>query len=207
MLATQIERFGTIKTAEAVARYLDSHQAIREEVQQLCEVLSDRISLAHDEYPVPEWPLALHRHYGSREVLAAIGRAAPGKKNPGVLKGIFKVPDRKQELLFVTLDKSDRSFSPTTRYRDRAISPTHFHWETPSAATVDQESGRRYIESPQNGWSFFLFVRTDKNAAYAFIGEAQYVSHENDRPIAITWSLKSPLPAVLYQRYATLAQG
>lgn len=207
MLATQLERFGVIKSAEAIATYLTAHQAVREELVQLREVLDDRIALPHDAYPVPEWPLALHRHYGSREVLAAIGRAEAGKKNPGVLKGIFKVPDRKQELLFVTLDKSNRSFSPSTRYRDYAISPTLFHWETPSIASVTQDSGRRYIESPHNGWSFFLFVRTNPNAAYAFIGQAHYVSHEGDRPIAITWRLEHPLPAILYQRYATLAQG
>ncbi len=29
-----------------------------------------------------------------------------------------------------TLDKSDGDFSPTTRYRDYAISPTLIHWES-----------------------------------------------------------------------------
>jgi len=207
MLATQLERFGVIKAAEDIAAYLTSDPVLREEVEQLREVLHERVALPHDVYPVADWPLALHRHYGSREVLAAIGRAAPGKKNPGVLKGVFRVPDRKQELLFVTLDKSARSFSPTTRYRDRAISPTLFHWETPSAASTTRESGRRYIESPQNGWSFFLFVRSNTDAAYAFLGQAHYVSHERDRPIAITWRVDSPLPAALYDSYATLAQG
>jgi hypothetical protein len=109
--------------------------------------------------------------------------------------------------LFITLDKSDKSFSPTTRYRDYAISPTLFHWETQSVANVHSESGRRYLESPTNGWRFYLFVRTDPDAPYAFCGAGVYQAHEGNRPIAVTWRLQHALPAALYQRYATLAQG
>ena len=60
------------------------------------------------------------------------------------------------------------------------------------------------MESPGNGWSFYLIVRTDPEAPYAFCGQGVYQSHEGDRPIAVTWRLESALPAGLYQRYATL---
>ena len=69
------------------------------------------------------------------------------------------------------------------------------------------DSGRRYVESAHNGWRFYLFVRANKRAAYAFLGPARYVSHQGDRPIAITWRLEHALPAMLYQRYASRAQG
>jgi hypothetical protein len=52
-----------------------------------------------------------------------------------------------------------------------------------------------------------LFVRTDPEAAFAFLGPIRYESHAGDRPIAITWRLTSPMPAVLYERYATLQPG
>jgi len=207
MLDTLLHRFGTINTAEQVADYLTEHEATRAEVAQLAEALDDRISLAHDTYPVPDWPLALHRHYESREILAAIGRATAGQKNPCVVRGIFKVPDTQQELLLVTLDKSSGNFSPTTRYLDYAISPSRFRWETPSNATVTRDSGRRYIESPANGCSFYLFVRTDNQSPYAFLGPVRYVSHEGDRPIQIEWQLETPMPARLFDRYATLTPG
>jgi hypothetical protein len=35
----------------------------------------------------------------------------------------------------------------------------------------------------------------------------QYESHRGDRPIAITWRLVHPMPAALFERYATLASG
>lgn len=57
------------------------------------------------------------------------------------------------------------------------------------------------------GWSFYLFVSLAPNAPYEFLGRARYVSHSGDRPMGITWRLDSPLPARLFERYATLAAG
>src|SRR5690606_7945751 len=103
--------------------------------------------------------------------------------------------------------KSGRDYSPTTRYRDYAISEDRFHWETQGAASVTRPSGRRYVESPGNGYSFFLFVRSKPGDAFAFLGPVEYLGHQGDRPIGITWHLKTPMPAALYDRYATLRPG
>ena len=119
----------------------------------------------------------------------------------------MKVRNSQRELLFVTLDKSGSRFSPTTRYRDYAIGRDLFHWESQSAASVTRPSGRRYIESPGNGWSFFLFVRCAPDSPYAFLGPVLFESHTGDRPIAIVWRLPHSMPAVLFEAYATLAQG
>lgn len=205
MLSIQLEPRGIIPSLEATATRLSSPN-IKQELRELCEVLGDRVPLPTDVFPEPDWPLALHRHYSRFEIAAAVGYKRPGDKAGVPQAGILKV-SKQRELLFITLDKSDKSFSPTTRYRDYAISPELFHWETQSVASVNSESGRRYIESPQNGWRFFLFVRTDPDAPFAFCGPGTYVSHEGDRPIAITWRLRHSLPAALYQRYATLEQG
>jgi hypothetical protein len=156
-------------------------------------------------YPVIEWPLALHRHYTRREVLAGVGFVKPGAPRTIVQGGIYKIPETKREILFITLDKSGSAFSPTTRYRDYAIAPDLFHWETQTVASVTRPSGRRYLESPANGWSFYLFVRANPGAAYAFLGPVLYQTHTGDRPIAITWRLQSGMPAGLFDEYATLA--
>ena len=123
--------------------------------------------------------------------------------------GIVKLDDQRREILLVTLDKSGASFSPTTRYRDYAISPLLFHWETQSMASASRPSGRRYIDSAENGWSFYLFVReaTDSAQQYAFMGPVRLKSHSGDQPIAITWELANAMPAGLFERFATLAQG
>jgi hypothetical protein len=163
-----------MRAAEKTIEYLVSRPALVDELKQLGEVLDDRVGLADEIYPVPEWPLALHRHYGRREIIAAVGEVEPGKKLSLPQGGIYKVGDSRRELLFVTLDKSGSDFSPSTRYRDYAISRELFHWETQGGASVNRPSGRRYLDSPGNGWSFYLFVRTDPDAAYAFLGPDIY---------------------------------
>ena len=58
-----------------------------------------------------------------REIVAAIGYIKPEKKKATPQGGILKLDEQRREILLVTLDKSATSFSPTTRYRDYAISP------------------------------------------------------------------------------------
>jgi hypothetical protein len=161
--------------------------------------------LASEVYPMPSWPLALHHHYTRREILAGVGYLEVGEKKKALQGGILKLEEQHCELLFVTLDKSGAGFSPTTRYRDYAISRGLFHWETQGAASVTRPSGRRYIESPGNGMTFHLFVRSTPREAFAFLGPIRYRSHTGDRPVAITWQLESPMPAGLFEKYATLA--
>jgi superfamily II DNA or RNA helicase/HKD family nuclease len=206
MLDFQLNHRGVLRAAEDTARYLAQRPGIVDELEELREVLEDRVSLAADVYPVPEWPLALHRHYGRREIVAAVGYVVPGKKGSVPQGGILGLAGQQRELLFVTLDKSGKGFSPSTRYRDFAISRELFHWETQGAASVTT-SGRRYVESPANGWSFYLFVRQSPEDAYAFLGPVVYRGHTGDRPIAVTWGVTYPMPAALFEEYATLAGG
>lgn len=207
MTEFQMVHRGVLREPAQAVAWLYGSGRIRRELDELASVLEERVALPEEHYPVAEWPLALHRHYRRREIVAAVGFARPGQKGVTPQSGILKLPDEKREILLVTLDKSASSFSPTTRYKDYAISPTLFHWETQSAASVERASGKRYIESATNGWSFYLFVRSDPDAPYAFLGRALYRSHEGDRPIGITWELEHAMPGALYDKFATLAQG
>lgn len=203
MLGALLQHRGVLKGAEDVVAELGT-PAARAELSELDEVLVEGIPLAEDRYPEPAWPLALHRHYVQREILVAVGEVVPGQKTKAIQAGVLGV-DGKRELLFVTLDKSGRGFSPTTRYRDFAMSRSHFHWETQSSASVSK-TGRRYVD-PSLGWTFHLFVRMQQADAFAYLGPVAYESHEGDRPIAITWKLAHAMPAALFDRFATLQSG
>ncbi|MGE3544402.1 MAG: DUF3427 domain-containing protein, partial [Kofleriaceae bacterium] len=207
MLESQLNHRGVLRAAEEAAQYLARRPSIVREFDELREVLEDRIGVAEDKRPVPDWSLALHRHYSRREIAAGVGYISDGDKSLNLQTGILQLKDSRRELLFVTLDKSGKGFSPTTRYRDYAISPELFHWETQANASVTRPSGRRYVDSTANGWSFFLFVRTDPEATFAFLGPVHYESHSGDRPIAITWRLELAMPGALYERYALLRAG
>lgn len=50
-------------------------------------------------------------------------------------------------------------------------------------------------------------MRTDKEAAYAFLGPVTFVSAAGDRPIGITWRLTFPMSGALFDELASLAQG
>lgn len=186
MLDYQLHHRGELRDVATVRGYLNK-PGIVHEVRGLVDVLDDRIGYAPDVYPVPEWPLALRRHYSRREIMAAIGFAKVGEKGRMPQGGILKLPEQQRELLFVTLDKTAKSFSPSTQYRDYWISDTLFHWETQGAASASKPSGKRYTESPGNGWRFFLFVRENTEATYEFFGEVRMKSWEGDRPIGVVW--------------------
>ena len=109
------------------------------------------------------------------------------------------------DLLFITLEKSDADFSPTTRYADYPISPKLFHWESQNSASPDTPTGRRYIEQPTRGTNVVLFVRERRNDGrgvtlpYCCLGRVHYRSHESERPMKVLWALERPMPGWLYQ--------
>jgi hypothetical protein len=117
--------------------------------------------------------------------------------------GIYWAADARADLLAFTLDKTTGQFSPTTRYRDYAISPDLIHWESQSVTRADSETGRRYQQQIENGTSIMLFARrrSDERAFY-FVGPATYVKHESELPMAITWRLLHPLPGDLFAAFA-----
>ena len=126
----------------------------------------------------------------------------PSQFREGVLK--TTVNGRTVDAFFITLNKSEAKYSPSTMYRDYPISPQLFHWESQSTTSVASETGRRYIEG---GSTVILFVRRERNnefgtAPYTYLGDATYVSHTGDRPVAITWKLANPMPPDLFSETA-----
>ena len=66
------------------------------------------------------------------------------------------------DLLFITLRKSEALFSPSTRYRDLALGPALFHWESQSTTTASSATGQRYIHHEARGLRVLLFVREQR---------------------------------------------
>jgi hypothetical protein len=111
----------------------------------------------------------------------------------------------------VTLEKSERDYSPSTRYKDHAISPVLFHWQSQSGTTQQSPTGQRYIRHRDFGGHILLFVRPRKRQdgrplPYTFLGPADLESFRGERPISFVWRLRRPLPADLF-REARVATG
>lgn len=112
--------------------------------------------------------------------------------------------EKNTELFFVTLDKSDKAFSPSTRYEDYAVSPTRFHWQSQSTTSETSAIGQRYVKQKENGARFLLFVREKTEDPFVFLGPLKYVTHTGSRPMSISWDLEHPIPARFFENYASL---
>ena len=78
---------------------------------------------------------------------------APWIHREGVLWLQASAPD----LVFITLRKSEALFSPSTRYRDLALGPSLFHWESQSTTTASSPTGQRTIHHAERGSRVLLY--------------------------------------------------
>ena len=153
--------------------------------------------------PYREVPLELHAHYGNDEIQAAFGRdifTESGQKGVGVLS----FPKLKAYALLITLNKSERDFSPTTMYEDYPMSRELFHWQSQSNTTQSSDSGQNLIKHAERGYSIHLFVRSTRTigpatAPFQYLGKATCVEHKGECPISFVWKLEHLMPAELLE--------
>jgi hypothetical protein len=207
MLAYQIDGTHTqVGGPQAFMERVSQNPAIGTEMAELAGVLQSRSTLSFKPLPgLLDTPLCLHAGYHIREILTAVGWLSATRRTP-FQAGRLALPARKTELLFVTLDKS-AGYHDRIAYRDYAISATRLHWQTQNSTGPDNASGRRYMDSLDNGWQFQLFVRTRKGEAYLACGPVVLESIEGDRPMSIVWRLQQPLPAHWFQEFSMLRGG
>lgn len=179
------------------------HPQLRAELLELLAVLNDRLDHVHAPLTThPDVPLQVHARYSRIEILAAFGATALAKI-AAWQSGVYEAKAANAELFAFTLDKSTGGFSPTTRYRDYAISRTLVHWESQSITREDSATGRRYRNHEHQGRFIMLFTRLRADdRAFWFLGPATYRSHEGEKPMAITWELHHRLPGDLYAAFA-----
>jgi superfamily II DNA or RNA helicase len=190
-------------SGEDFLKRLHAQPALRSELVEVGEVLQSRSSLLHKPVPgLDDVPLCLHGSYGVREILTATGWLSAERRAP-FQAGVLALHDRKVELLFVTLDKRE-GYHERIAYHDYAISAERFHWQSQNSAGPDTAAGRRYLESPANGWSFQLFVRKAKGDPYHACGPVILERAEGAKPMTLYWKLSVPLPIRLFQEYSVL---
>ncbi len=100
-------------------------------------------------------PLRVHAHY----------TPVPKSKRPSLCSPTTPPGSTAKECSGIRAAKP--TFSPSTRYRDLALGPSLFHWESQSTTTEP----------------------------FRCLGFANYESHEGERPMAIRWRLERPIPA------------
>ena len=155
-------------------------------------------------------PLDLHCIYTRDQLLVALDFLKPST----VREGVKWLPDKKLDVFFVTLNKADKDYSPTTMYNDYSINEWLFHWQSQSTTAERSSTGQRYIHHKEKGSRVLLFVRefkadriTNGAEAYTYLGTANYVKHDGEKPMNITWQLDAPIPAKYLKKTNKLVVG
>lgn len=187
--------------------------ALKNELSDFLTLLLNKIQYEQNKMPgLPGIPLSLHARYAREQILVAFGASTFDRQAPA-REGVLELKDQNIELLFVTLNKNEKQFSPTTMYHDYAINQHLFHWQSQNSARPDRGKGAAYIQHRQLKKRLFLFVREqtkdEYNRTMGFVnfGEVEYVSHIGSQPMNITWRLKTPMPPFMWHQAAKLAVG
>lgn len=181
------------------------------EIMQLLQYRFEQIDFIDEPVALGfDCPLDLHCTYTRDQVLVAMDFMKPAT----VREGVKWLPDKQIDVFFVTLNKSDKDYSPTTMYNDYSINESMFHWQSQSTTSESSATGQRYIHHREVGSKVLLFVRewkedrqNDVRLGYTYLGLANYLRHSGSRPMNIIWRLERPIPAKFLKKTNKLGVG
>ena len=198
LFGDKISKVGVASIQEALGRLKDYPEFVSE-IKELTDYLLSHLD--KKTYAVGEkMPLTLEQYgcYTREEVFAIFGRQTADRKMQGSVAGVFNIEELNTELLFVTLNKSDKDFSAETMYNDYVVSEYEFHWESQNTDS-HKGKGARFVKQKENGKKFLLFVRENKKDGFGntcpFIcfGLIDYISSKGDKPMKINWQMHHPI--------------
>ncbi len=197
------------RLAEKLASLTDC-PVLMDEMRELLHYCFDHIDFVDEPVDLGiDSPLDLHCAYTRDQLFVALGFLNPN----AVREGVKWLQDIQCDIFLVTLNKSEKDYSPTTMYQDYSINEHLFHWQSQSTTSEDSPTGSRYQTHGQGLNRMLLFVREFKKdgygntAPYTFLGLADYVSHEGSRPMSITYRLHRPIPAKYLKKTNKLLVG
>lgn len=198
------EKEGFPSIEEGLERFL-SNKLFRQEILAILQwnyESLETMELEHDFNFV--CPLGVHSKYTTAQVLAALGYYNE-RSSPAFREGVKYFKERNLDIFFITLNKSEKDFSPSTLYDDYAINEKLFHWQTQSRVGENSETAQRYIHHRKRNHQIALFVREYKKengytSPFVFLGTAEYIKHYGNKPMSFIWRLKQEMPAYLVLR-------
>ena len=178
---------------------LFTSKVLLNEILELLDYKYNKIDFVDEEVDLGfDSPLDLYCTYTRNQLLVAMDYMKPST----IREGTKYLEDKKIDVFMITLNKSDKDYSPSTLYKDYSISDRLFHWQSQSTTSAESQTGQRYINHRKTGNRIILFVRENKKdtitgiaEGYTFLGLADYVSHNGSRPINFVWKLHRSIPA------------
>lgn len=186
----------------AIEGFIRENDALRHDLLDITRDRREGLLPASGIHLERSGPLELHTSYTREQITLALGKGSLAKPHPS-REGLVHVPERRVDAFFVTIDKAEADFSPSTLYEDYAITDRLFHWQSQSRVRPESPTGQRYIHHREQGYQPMLFVRPRRTLAngltapFHFCGPLRYQRHEGSQPMNIVWELEYPLPAHL----------
>ena len=203
--------FGDSKDITALNSLLESfwsYPHLRNEYVELMSILLDKVSHKpitwENDFNIP---LDIHCKYSRDEILGAFEDIRNGKLYKP-REGVYYNEATNCNVFFVTLNKSEKEYSPSTMYKDYAISETLFHWQSQSNTRPSTKKGQRHIKHQEKGITPLLFIRKSRKddrgetEPYFFAGPSKLQKWEGSQPMDIVWKVEEPLPADIYKQSA-----
>ena len=182
--------------------YLPKYACFKQEIAEIVSYLLSRLDIKTTLIGAEVIPgLELYGCYTREEVFTLVGRQTAEVKMQGAASGVFNLPEHNATLLFVTLNKSEKDFSPSTQYNDYLINEEYFHWQSQNTDSHNNNGGRRYTNQSQTKNKIILFVREEKKDGFGntspfhCFGLVDYVSSHDNFPMNVKWKLQKPAMA------------
>jgi len=171
---------------------------IVKEMLDIVDYNKKHIKLIEIPYEENEIPLDIYASYTIDQIMVAFRKTKEEYKYP-FREGVLYIEDKHTDLFFVTINKSEENYLPSTMYNDYAINNERFHWESQSNTSESSPTGQRYINDRSENHKVLFFVRNSKKehgntAPYIFLGNGRYVSHKGEKPIQLVWKIDHPIP-------------
>lgn len=193
-----------IRNLEESFRRLANNPTVLQDLEEILSWADDESRVGNTPLSLP-FPcrLELHASYGSDEIKAALGGAT--FDSPGVAGvGVIHVKGLKTIAALVTFQKTEKEFSPSTMYKDYPISRELLHWETQAQTRQASGQGQNLIHHKARGYTILFFARSRRKvegvtSPFTFLGPADLVSYQSERPIQMVWQLAHSMPVEIFE--------
>ena len=142
--------------------------------------------------------LTLWQSYAREQIPKLFGaRTSPQWQQSGF------VWDGNNMVLLVTLEKKGQR--EEHQYEDQFLTPDSFQWQSQNRTTQKGKVGQALKNQQERSINVHLFVRRTgkvegRAAPFTYCGQLEFVSWKGEKPITMTWRLRSALPPRLAEQ-------
>src|SRR5699024_4108549 len=88
------------------------------------------------------------------------------ERRPEFREGVKHFKDKKTDIFLITLNKSEKDFSPSTLYEDYEINEKLFHWQSQNKLTITSTSAQKQIHIKKNK-NIYIIKKTTIKLLYS----------------------------------------